>query len=146
MTRNCSRSITFIVVFFFFFFSKCKCHFEWHIFSSYVLLPCITGDNDTTTSRRLFPQGSCGLCYHCGQRGMLLHCTPYVTIFWIKFPFVPMKTLCHCQRTTALDKRSIQGPVVQSVISLTSPLVVKMLTVQVCTISNSLVFLLKKCE
>ena len=38
------------------------------------------------------------------------------------------------------------GPVVQSVLSLTSSLVVKMLTVLVNTISNSYVFLLKKCE
>ena len=37
-----------------------------------------------------------------------------------------------------------QGPVVQSVVSLTSSLVVKMLTVLVSTISNSQVFLLKK--
>ena len=40
----------------------------------------------------------------------------------------------------------IQGPVVQSVVSLTSSLVVKMLTVLVSTIPNSQVFLLKKCE
>ena len=39
-----------------------------------------------------------------------------------------------------------QGPVVQSFVSLTSLSVVKMLTVLVCTISNSQVFLLKKCE
>ena len=38
------------------------------------------------------------------------------------------------------------GPVVQSVVSLTSSLVVKMLTVLVNTIFNSLVLLLKKCE
>ena len=37
-----------------------------------------------------------------------------------------------------------QGPVVQSVVSSTSLLVVKMLTVLVSTISNSQVFLLKK--
>ena len=36
------------------------------------------------------------------------------------------------------------GPVVQSIVSLTSSLVVKILTVLVCTISNSPVFLLKK--
>ena len=36
------------------------------------------------------------------------------------------------------------GPVVQSIVSLTSSLVVKMLTVLVSTISNSQVFLLKK--
>ena len=37
----------------------------------------------------------------------------------------------------------VQSPVVQS---LTSSLVVKMLTALVNTVSNSLVFLLKKCE
>ena len=41
---------------------------------------------------------------------------------------------------------NILGPVVQSVVSLTSSLVVKMLTVLVSTISNSKVFLLEKCE
>ena len=39
-----------------------------------------------------------------------------------------------------------QGPVVQSTVSLTSSLVIKMLAVLVSTISNSQVFLLKKCE
>ena len=38
------------------------------------------------------------------------------------------------------------GPVVQSIVSLTSFLVVKKLTVLVGKISNSQVFLLKKCE
>ena len=38
------------------------------------------------------------------------------------------------------------GPVVQSIVSLTSSLVVKMLTILVSTISNSQIFLLKKCE
>ena len=38
-----------------------------------------------------------------------------------------------------------QGPVVQSIVSLTSSLVVKILTVLVST-SNSQLFLLKKCE
>ena len=38
------------------------------------------------------------------------------------------------------------GPVVQSDVRLTSSLVVKLLTVLVSTISNSHVFLLKKCE
>ena len=37
----------------------------------------------------------------------------------------------------------MQGPVVQNIVSLTSSLVVKMLTVLVGTISNSQVFLLK---
>ena len=41
--------------------------------------------------------------------------------------------------------RSVLGPVVQSVVSLTSPLVVKMLTVLKSTICNSQEFLLKKC-
>ena len=39
---------------------------------------------------------------------------------------------------------TVQGPVVQSIVSLTSLLVVKMWTVLVSTISNSKVFLLKK--
>ena len=39
-----------------------------------------------------------------------------------------------------------QGPVVQSVVSLTSSLKVKMSTALVSTISNSEAFLLKKCE
>ena len=39
-----------------------------------------------------------------------------------------------------------QGPVVQSTVSLTSSLVVKMLNVLVSIISNSQVFVLKKCE
>ena len=43
-------------------------------------------------------------------------------------------------------KKKKQGPVVQSVVSLTSSLVVKVLAVLVNTISNSQVFLLKKCE
>ena len=38
------------------------------------------------------------------------------------------------------------GPVVQSIVSLMSWLVVKMLTVLVSTISNSQVFLLQKCK
>ena len=38
------------------------------------------------------------------------------------------------------------GPVVQSIVSLTSLLVVKMLTALVSTVSNPQVFLLKKCE
>ena len=46
----------------------------------------------------------------------------------------------------AVHKLIYLGPVVQSAVSLTSWLVVKMLTVLVSTISNSQVFLLKKCE
>ena len=41
---------------------------------------------------------------------------------------------------------SIQGPVVQSIVSLISLLVVKISTVLVSAISNSQLFLLKKCE
>ena len=39
-----------------------------------------------------------------------------------------------------------QGPVVQSIVSLTSSLVVKMLSVLVSKVSDSQLFLLKKCE
>ena len=42
--------------------------------------------------------------------------------------------------------KDAQGPVVQSIVSLTILLVVKMLTVLESIISNSQVFLLKKCE
>ena len=38
------------------------------------------------------------------------------------------------------------GPVVQILINLTSSLVIEILTVLVSTVSNSQVFLLKKCE
>ena len=41
---------------------------------------------------------------------------------------------------------TLQGPVVQSIVSLTSSLVMKMLTILVSTISNPQVFLLNKCE
>ena len=41
-------------------------------------------------------------------------------------------------------RKTDQGPVVQSIISLTSSLVVKMLIVLVSALSNSQVFLLKK--
>ena len=45
--------------------------------------------------------------------------------------------------TSQRNSINYQGPVVKSIISLTSLLVVKMLTVLVSTISNSQVFLLK---
>ena len=47
---------------------------------------------------------------------------------------------------TVIPASSFQGPVDQSIVSLTSSLVVKMLTVLVSTMSNSQEFLLKKCE
>ena len=51
----------------------------------------------------------------------------------------------NCASQDMLDSRAgyDQGPVVQSVVSLTSLLVVKMFTVLVSTISNSQVFLLQ---
>ena len=53
---------------------------------------------------------------------------------------------CHAVNLVTIRHKQILGQVVQSIISLTSLLVVKMLTVLVSTISNSQVFLLKKCE
>ena len=47
------------------------------------------------------------------------------------------------QSVSSLLVINSQGPVVQSIISLTSSLVIKMLTSLVSTISNSQVFLLK---
>ena len=59
-------------------------------------------------------------------------------IYMIPKTFEPLKFYCiyskHCR---------VLGPVVQSVVSLTSSLVVKMLTVLVSTIPKSRVFLLK---
>ena len=54
----------------------------------------------------------------------------------------------YCYSVAQLDARPTgdQGSVVQSIVSLTSSLVVKMLTVLVSTMSYSQVFLLKKCE
>ena len=43
-------------------------------------------------------------------------------------------------------KKKYHGPVVQSIVSLTSSLDITMLTVLVSMIFNSQVFLLKKCE
>ena len=53
--------------------------------------------------------------------------------------FIHLKNVCY-----RLHKH--QGPVLQIIVSLMSSLVVKMLTVLVSTVSNSQVFLLKKCE
>ena len=44
------------------------------------------------------------------------------------------------------NKKTNLGPVVQSIVSLTSLLVVKILTVLLSTVSNSQVFVLKKWE
>ena len=49
-------------------------------------------------------------------------------------------------RTKAFFSFYVLSPVVQSAVSLTSSLVVKMLTCLVSLISNSHVFLLKTCE
>ena len=50
---------------------------------------------------------------------------------------------CLYEGDNVCDLFSFQGPVVQSIVGLTSLLVVKILTVLVSTISNSQVFLLK---
>ena len=59
---------------------------------------------------------------------------------------VTYKTSALFKVSITIAAENIQGPVVQSIISLTSSLVVKVLTVLVSTISNPQVFLLKKCE
>ena len=51
----------------------------------------------------------------------------------------------HTKFTHSLCRKYL-GPTVQSIVSLTSSLVVKMLTVPVSTISNAHEFLLKKCS
>ena len=51
------------------------------------------------------------------------------------------------KKTPPICKRNKNlGPVVQSIVSLTSLLVVKIITVLVSTISNSQLFLLKNCD
>ena len=54
----------------------------------------------------------------------------------------------YAEQSAASSNKQIEilGPDVQSIVSLTSSLMVKMLTVLVSTISNSQVFLLIKCE
>ena len=67
---------------------------------------------------------------------------------------VPLKLLLGGLRSPAdyipgmenLNKIETLGPVVQSIVSLTILLIVKMLTVLESIMSNSQVFLLKKCE
>ena len=59
--------------------------------------------------------------------------------------------LCFCTgnvliRLLTESHFKVQGPIVQSIFSLTSSLVVEMLTVLVCTISDSKAFLLKNCQ
>ena len=51
---------------------------------------------------------------------------------------------CHIKSEKKKKKKRNQGPIVQNIVSLTSSLVVKMLTVLVSKIPNSQVFLLKK--
>ena len=63
-------------------------------------------------------------------------------ILWNCLPWSISYKEVHCIRLTMVW--SDQNPVVQSILSLTSSLVVKMLTTLVSTISNSQVFLLKK--
>ena len=55
-------------------------------------------------------------------------------------------SVCPMLRVNTTEHFLHLGPVVQSVVHLMSSLVVKLLTVLVSTISNSHVFLLKKCE
>ena len=70
-------------------------------------------------------------------------CPQYQWIYqvWWKFFFFKWS---HCDDTRTWPSPQTLGPVVQSIISLTSSLVVNMLTVLVSTISNLHVFLLKK--
>ena len=66
-------------------------------------------------------------------------------------PYIPL-TEQHCHDEGQITPASINdctinlGPVVQSNVSLTSSLIVKMLNVLISTISNSQISLLKKCE
>ena len=94
---------------------------------------------------------------HCAMTSITLEKTfPNQRILILSFFFMKtyiVGTLWNCLTEAILmssttcreNKKKYLGSVVQSIISLTSLLVVKMLTVLVSTISNSQVFLLKKC-
>ena len=66
----------------------------------------------------------------------------YLFFFWCLGKAVLRN--CGISLVSFLISFNFQGPVVQSIVSLTSSLVVKMLTVLVSAISNPQVFLLKK--
>ena len=71
----------------------------------------------------------------------------YSHLFWSVWKsFSPLKHISAVKVARSNKQIEKLGPVVQSHVSLTSSLVVKLLTVLVSTISNSQVFLLKKCE
>ena len=79
--------------------------------------------------------GSRGPCFESSHDCMALHCAePFIIILPL-----PQYDLNNVERDV-----KHQGPVVQSIISLKSSLVVKMLTGLVSTKSNSQVVLLKK--
>ena len=78
-----------------------------------------------------------------------------VPIFWVNMVGLHSNVLYQKLLKNVCDGISLElsftaylflGPVVQSIVGLTSSLAVKMLTVLVSTIPNSQVFLLKKCE
>ena len=101
--------------------------------------------------------------FELGQAHSLVNCVPYLQIC-LKHPggqvfSTPDFRSLYCTElfimtipSTQYDVDNVErdlkylGPVVQSIVSLMSSLVVKMLTLLVSTISNSQVFLLKKCE
>ena len=81
-----------------------------------------------------------------------IHQLPYLLFVQLKrsMSLVLTYSIAKPKNSTQIQNHSDQpielGQVVQRVVSLISLLVVKMLTVLVSTISNSQVFLLKKCE
>ena len=79
---------------------------------------------------------------------LLFYSSVYLVCKSIKLLFICALLFSYTcsSRQGAVFNRKVLGPVVQNFVSLTSSLVVKMLTVLVSTISNSQVFLLKKCE
>ena len=78
------------------------------------------------------------------------HSEPFCPSIWLVsngtvWYLIKVSTVCHSASSFSPSTSffKYQGPVVQSVVSLTSSLVVKILTVLVSTVSNSQVFLLK---
>ena len=68
----------------------------------------------------------------------------FFTLSSMHLALFSLSVLVELLNWVTIETTKCLGPVVQSIISLTSSLVVKMLTVLVRTISNSQVFLLKK--
>ena len=77
----------------------------------------------------------------CRHRRLFFDFTSALSYMNHRCPHMPENTFLH--RVALMSDNKLLGPVLQSIVSLTSSLAATMLTVLVSTISNSRVFLLK---